>query len=214
MANPPKKPQAHIAERKNVFNGFFKVDELTIDMDKHEGGTQRLKRLVFERGHAVTILAHDPASDTILLVNEMRPGTLSAGKDAFTDSLIAGMIDKGEDALTAAQRETLEETGMALQNARLIHNGAFVSPGGTSESIALVYGTVDMSRAGGVHGHAGEGEDIKSVIISGDEFIARAVNGELNDLKTLAMAFWFANNRATLKSSHTQPVSKKDGPKP
>lgn len=214
MTQPPKKPQAHIAERKNVFNGFFKVDELIIDMDKHEGGTQRLKRLVFERGHAVTILAHDPVSDQVLLVNEMRPGTLSAGKDAFTDSLIAGMIDKGEDALTAAKRETLEETGIELQNARLIHDGAFVSPGGTSESIALVYGTIDMSKAGGVHGHAGEGEDIKSVIVSGDEFIARATSGDLNDLKTLTMAFWFAHNRETLKDSHTKPAAKKDAPKP
>lgn len=206
-----KKPQARIISRERVYDGFFKMDRLVIEMDKHEGGTQILKREMFERNHAVTMLGYDPATDDVVLINEMRPGTLSAGKDAFTDALPAGMIDEGEDSLTAAKREMLEETGLELKNARLIHEGAFVSPGGTSESIALVFGTVDTSKAGGVHGHAGEGEDIKTVVMKADAFIARANSGELNDLKTLAMAFWLACNKESLRKAHTP---KGDMPQP
>ena len=144
-----KKPQAKIIESKRVYDGFFKMDELTIEMDRHEGGTMTLKRLNFERGHAVAMLGYDPVRDEVLLVNEMRPGMLAAGTYPFVDALPAGMIDKGEDAIAAAVREMHEEAGLELKNPRLIHDGAFVSSGGTSEKISLVVGIVDTSKAGG-----------------------------------------------------------------
>lgn len=197
-----KKPEARIVNKERVFDGFFKMDELTIEHDTHDGGSMTVKRLIFERGHAVAILGYDPARDQVLLVNEMRPGLLAAGDYPFNDSLPAGMIDKGEDELTAAKREMLEETGMELTDARLIHAGAYVSSGGTSERLALVFGTIDMAKAGGVHGHASEGEDIKTVILTSDEFIQRAESGALKDMKSLVCAFWLAKNRDSIRSSH------------
>ena len=187
-----KKPQARITNTERVYDGFFKMDELTIEMDKHDGGTQTIKRLNFERGNAVGILAYDPNTDEVLLINEMRPGMLAAGEYPFSDSMPAGMIDKGETAVQAAEREMEEETGVKLRNARVIHPGAFVSSGGTSEKIALVFGTVNMKEAGGVHGEAAEGESIKTVVVSAGEFIARGEDGRLRDMKSLASAFWLA----------------------
>lgn len=195
-----KKPQAKIIDRNRVYDGFFKMDELTIQMEKHEGGEQTLKRLVFERGHAVAILGYDPERDEVLLINEMRPGMLAAGDYPFSDALPAGMIDKGEDALTAAKREMFEETGVTLQNEMLVHEGAYVSSGGTSEKIALVFGTIDSSKAGGIHGHESEGENIKTVVVSSDEFINRANTGKLVDMKSLTLAFWLAGNRDKIKA--------------
>jgi hypothetical protein len=60
-----KKPQAKITALRRVFNGFFKVDEYDIEMDRHEGGTQKVVRQIFERGHAVGILAYDPVADRV-----------------------------------------------------------------------------------------------------------------------------------------------------
>lgn len=196
---PDARPEARIVSRRRVYDGFFKMDEYTIDVDCHNGGRQTVDRLIFERGHAVAILGYDPARDEVLLVNEMRPGLLAAGEYPFSDSLPAGMIDAGEDEIEAARREMMEETGLVLDNARLIHAGAYVSSGGTSERLALVFGTVDMTKAGGVHGHAHEGEDIKSVIVSADEFIARAESGELKDMKSLVCAFWLSKHRDDLR---------------
>ena len=196
-----KKPEARIVDTKRVYDGFFKMDELTIEMDKHGGGTQTIKRLNFERGNAVGILAYDPVSDEVLLVNEMRTGILAAGEYPFSDSMPAGMIDKGETAVEAAVRELHEEAGLKLNNPRVIHPGAFVSSGGTSEKIALVFGTVNMKEAGGVHGEAAEGESIKTVVISADEFIARAEDGRLRDMKSLASAFWLALHRDELRQT-------------
>jgi ADP-ribose pyrophosphatase len=195
-----KKPKAKINGISRLFNGFFKIDEYDVDVDKHEGGTRKLKRLVFERGHAVAILGYDPKRDEVLLVNEMRIGMLAAGDDPFSDSLPAGMIDKGETEMAAACREMLEETGLVLNNPSIIHPGAYVSAGGTSERITLVFGLVDMSKAGGVHGHAAEGEDIKSVVVKSDDFIKRAESGALKDMKSLVAAFWLASNKARLQS--------------
>ncbi len=207
-----KKPSARIVGKERVFNGFFKMDELTIEQDKHDGGTMTVKRLIFERGHAVAILGYDPTRDEVLLVNEMRPGLLAAGDYPFNDSLPAGMIDAGEDEITAAKREMLEETGLELKNPTLIHPGAYVSSGGTSERLALVFGTVDMSRAGGVHGHASEGEDIKSVVMSADEFIARAESGALKDMKSLVCAFWLAKNKERIREAFAAENVTNDNP--
>lgn len=193
------KPNAKITGKNRVYDGFFKMDEYTIEMDTHDGEKQTLTRLIFERGHAVAMLGYDPKRDEVLLVNEMRPGMLANGEEPFADMLPAGMIDKGETALEAAVREMKEETGLTLDNATLIHEGAYVSSGGTSEKLALVFGTVDMAKAGGVHGHPEEGESIKSVILTSGEFIARAENGGIRDMKSLVCAFWLAKNRDRLQ---------------
>lgn len=211
-AGDAKRPQARIVNKQRVFDGFFKMDELTIQHDTHSGGSMTVKRLIFERGHAVAILGYDPARDQVLLVNEMRPGLLAAGDYPFNDSLPAGMIDAGEDEITAAKREMLEETGMELKNPQMIHPGAYVSSGGTSERLALVFGTVDMSKAGGVHGHASEGEDIKTVVMSSDEFISRAESGALKDMKSLVCAFWLAKNRDSIRQTYAADQVRNDNP--
>lgn len=193
------KPQAAITNRKRVFDGFFKVDELTIRTSTHDGGDMEVKRLVFERGHAVAILGYDPQSDEVLLVREMHPGLLAVGEYPFIDTHPAGMIDAGEDALEAAAREFREETGAAIGNMKIIHEGAYVSSGGTSEKITLVAGLVDMSKVvdGSIHGNRHEGEDIQVVVVKAREFIARAQNGELHDMKSMVFALWLAQQRPT-----------------
>jgi len=200
-----KKPQAKIIASERLFNGFFKLDELTIEMDKHDGGSETVKRLHFERGHAVSILAYDPKRDQVLMVNEMRPGMLAAGEYPFNDSLPAGMIDKGETHIDAALRETEEETGQELREPVTIHPGAYISAGGTSEKLAIVMGKVDLSNAGGIHGEPGEGENIKTVLLSSDEFIARANDGRIKDMKSLVAAFWLANHRHELRDPGFTP---------
>lgn len=199
---PPVKPKARILETERVyelpFNRAFGLDLLKIEQDKHDGGVMQLKRLIFQRGHAVAILAIDPARDKVLLVNEMRPGMLAAGEYPFSDATAAGMIDAGESPLQAARREFLEETGVRLQFAKVVHKGAYVSPGGTSERIALVAGYFDSAKAGGVHGKAIEGESIRTKLYSTSKFLRDVNNGRIKDMKTLTLGFWLAQNKETL----------------
>lgn len=191
------RPQAAITDRKRVFDGFFKVDELTIMTNTHDGGDMEVKRLIFERGHAVAILGYDPKRDEVLLVREMHPGLLAAGEYPFIDTHPAGMIDADEDALEAAVREFKEETGATLKSMKVIHEGAYVSSGGTSEKITLVAGTLDMTKVenGSLHGNRLEGEDIQVVIVNATDFIARAHSGQLHDMKSMVFALWLAQQR-------------------
>lgn len=206
-----KKPFAKITGFKNLFKGFLSVTRYTIEAERHAGGTLTMEREVMDRGHAVAVLGYDPKSDEVLLVNEMRPGPLVTGDDAFSDALPAGMIDAGERPVQAAVREMKEETGMELKDPCVIHPGAYVSPGGTTERVTLVFGTIEAGKAGGVHGKLSEFEDIKTVILKADDFIARAEKGQINDMKTLVAAFWLAQHRPeirerTLKTSRPGPA--------
>ncbi len=195
-----KKMKAKITGIKEQFNykNFMKVNLLEIEAEKHEGGTQKLQWLVFERGHAVGVLGYDPKRDEIVLINEMRPGILAAGEYPYTDNVVAGGIAKGETAIESAVREMKEEANLELKDPVLVHPGAFVSSGGTSEKIAIVVGIVDTSKAGGVHGAVDEHENIKTVVLKSDEFLRRLRASEITDLKTMVAGYWFAENKAML----------------
>jgi ADP-ribose pyrophosphatase len=192
----PKHLKAVIHIRRLLRNGFLRVYEYEFDVEKHGGGMARLSREVMERGNSVAVLGHDPNRHEVVLGNEFRPGVLVAGDYPYPDNLIAGAIDDGETALEAAVREMREETGLVLSNSLLVHPGAYVSSGGTSEKIAIVYGTVNTSQAGGVHGNREEDEDILSVVLPEKVFIERVRSGEINDLKTLVAGYWLAERQA------------------
>lgn len=191
-----RSPKARILSRAPLHEGFLKVYRYEFEVEKHGGGHSLLSLEVMERGNAVAVLGHDPNRDEVVLGNEFRPGVLVAGDYPFRDNLIAGVIDEGETAQEAAVREMHEETGLVLSNPLLIHSGAYVSSGGTSEKISIVYGTLDTSRAGGVHGNRSENEDILSVVMPAKVFIERVRNGDVNDLKTLVAGYWFAERQA------------------
>ena len=191
-----KPPKACILSRAPLHQGFLRVYEYEFDVEKHGGGITRLSREVMERGNSVAVLGHDPNRHEVVLGNEFRPGVMVAGDYPYRENLIAGVIDKNETALEAAVREMREETGLVLSNPVLIHSGAYVSSGGTSEKISIVYGAVDTALAGGVHGNESEDEDILTVVLPAKVFIERVRGGEINDLKTLVAGYWFAERQA------------------
>lgn len=188
---------ATIRSRTPLHEGFLRVYRYEFEVERHAGGTRRVAWEVMERGNAVAVLGHDPRRDEIVLANEFRPGALVAGEYAYRDNLVAGAIEDGENALGAAVREMQEEAGLVLSDPVLIHPGAYVSSGGTSEKISLVYGTVDTRSAGGVHGNATESEDILTVVVPAKRFVERVRSGDINDLKTLVAGYWFAERYAT-----------------
>lgn len=189
------KLRAVVKNVQPMCSGFLRVNRYEIAVERHEGGWCTSAWEVMERGHAVAVLGYDPARDAVVLGNEFRPGVLIAGDHPFTDNLIAGAIGEGESALDAAVREMKEETGLDLSDPVIVHPGAFVSSGGTSEKIAIVAGTVDASLAGGAHGNPNEREDILSVVLPAEEFIRRVRSAAITDLKTLVAGYWLAERR-------------------
>jgi ADP-ribose pyrophosphatase len=203
-----KQLTASISGKRALHEGFLKVYRYDFDVERHAGGTQRITWEVMERGHAVAVLGHDPKRDEVVLGNEFRPGALIVGEYPYRDQLIAGAIEPGESLFEAAVREMQEEANLALRDPQLIHPGAYVSSGGTSEKISIVYGIVDTSHAGGVHGAANEHEDILTVVLPAQLFIERVRTGEIDDLKTVVAGYWLAERRRgplALRLSRSDP---------
>jgi ADP-ribose pyrophosphatase len=186
---------AEVRGRTPLHEGFLRVYRYVFEVEKHAGGTEVIAREVMERGDAIAVLGYDAMRDEVVLCNEFRPGLKVVGEYPYRDNLVAGGIGDGETLIQAATREMREETGLELRDPVVIHPGAFVSSGGTSERIALVFGLVDTSRAGGVHGNPDEREDILTVILSAPEFISRVRAGEINNLKTLVAGYWFVERQ-------------------
>jgi ADP-ribose pyrophosphatase len=191
----PGQLTAIINSRRTLHEGFLRLYQYQIDVEKHNGGIRRTSWEMMERGNAVAVLGHDPGRDEVVLGNEFRPGVLVAGDYPFRDNLVAGAIENNETVLQAAVREMREETGLALTDPVIIHSGAYVSSGGTSEKISIVYGTVDTGCAGGVHGNPSEHEDILTIVLPAKLFIERVRSGEINDLKTLVAGYWLAERQ-------------------
>jgi ADP-ribose pyrophosphatase len=190
-----RKPEAIIRNVTPLHDGFLKVNRYELDVGKHGGGRHTLMWELMERGDAVAVLGYDPARDEVVLVNEIRPGALAVGEYPYLDNLVAGGIGDAEPILDAAAREMKEETGLDLRDPVVVHPGAYVSSGGTTERIAIVFGIVDTSRAGGIHGSPHEHEDILTVVLPAQEFIERVRRAELSDMKTLLAGYWFAEYR-------------------
>lgn len=190
---------ARVVSSTPLASGFLKVDRIQFDIDMHGGGQQRVVREIMHRGHAVGVLGYDPRRDEIVLINEFRPGCLIAGDVPFTDNLVAGAIDGDESPIDAAIREMKEETGLELLEPIVVHPGAYVSSGGTSEKLAIVFGFVDTKDASGVHGNPDEAEDILTVVLPADRFIERVRRGDITDLKTLVAGYWFIENRDRIR---------------
>jgi ADP-ribose pyrophosphatase len=194
-----RKLTAVIHSRRPLHEGFLRVYRYEFDVEKHGGGSKRTSWEMMERGNAVAVLGYDAGRDQVVLGNEFRPGLIVAGEYPYRDNLVAGAIESNETVLEAAVREMREETGLVLSDPVVIHPGAYVSSGGTSEKISIVYGAVDTSQAGGVHGNAAENEDILTIVLPAKVFIDRVRSGEINDLKTLVAGYWFAEHRAGSK---------------
>lgn len=186
--------KATIRKVTTLAKGFLTLNRYEFEVERHQGGTRILTWDVMERGHAVAVLGFDPVRDEVVLISEFRPGALVAGDDAYFETLVAGAIDSNESPIHAAVREMQEEANLKLRDPILIHPGAFVSSGGTSEKMSIVVGVVDASQAGGVHGNPNESEDIKSVVLSTKEFLRRVRSAEIKDLKTLVAGYWLAEN--------------------
>lgn len=195
----PRRLQARIVSKTPLHAGFLRLNRYRLQVDRRDGGTREYDWELMERADSVGVLGYDPRLDAVLLGNECRPGALVSGDYPFRDQLIAGALDGGESPLDAAVREMQEEAGLALRDPQLIHRGAYVSSGGTTERVALVFGYVDLQGvAGAVHG-VGADEEVMAVVMPATQFIERALTGEADDCKTLLAGYWFAQRHASLR---------------
>ena len=176
--------EVRILEESREYDGFFKIDKAVLQYEKFNGKmSEEITRLNFERGDSVAALLYDEDRDSIILVKQFRyPAYLNDGPGWILE-VVAGIMDKGRDAVSVARAELLEEAGYAVGDLELI--GTFyVSPGGTSERIYL-YLAHAHRKIGSGGGLTDEHEDIQVVEIPLDDAMKMVETGEICDAKTI-----------------------------
>ncbi|OBT07367.1 ADP-ribose diphosphatase [Vibrio sp. UCD-FRSSP16_10] len=189
-----------IIDTKTVFNGFFSVVEVKFRHRLFAGGwSESISRELFERGHAVGLLPYDPISDQLIMVEQIRVGTLHEPRP-WQLEIVAGMLDKeGEKPEDVARRETIEEAGLQVKRIQHI-SGYYPSAGGCSERLELFVGQVEApSVSGGVFGLQSEGEDIRVHVLSREVAYELVKNGTIENAASIITIQWLMLNHQQLR---------------
>jgi ADP-ribose pyrophosphatase len=178
---------------------FFKLKRHTIQYPKFDGSQSRVhKREVLVREPTVAALIYDKAQDAVLLTEQFRVGPLENQSHPWIYELPAGIVESGEDKITAIEREVVEETGYACSISQLIGE-FYLSPGGTNEVTSLFFAAMSLSQSG-LHGAMGENEDIRTHVVSLESSADLMRQGKLSAITGLAL-MWLQANRAQVASS-------------
>jgi ADP-ribose pyrophosphatase len=176
------------------------VFTVTTDEVEEPGGVRARRDVIRHSGSIVILAVDEPGTQArakkaakheplILLERQYRHAAQS-----MMWELPAGRIDDGETALTGAKRELLEETGYtARQWKRILH--FYVSPGFLSETM-----TIYLARglkAGQAQPEPDEKIAVKFFPLS--EAKRMAVDGRIQDAKTIAGILWLAQTPPPLR---------------
>ncbi|WP_085297890.1 NUDIX domain-containing protein [Cognaticolwellia mytili] len=190
-----------VIEKTRKYQGFFALDEYKFRHKLYRGGFSKvLTREVFERGDAVAILPYDPATDSIVLIEQFRPGALRSEHGPWQLELIAGMFGTNEQPIEVAIREAKEEANLVIlpNNVTKIMN-YLSSSGGMSECIHLYCASVDSSNLSGVYGLEEEGEDILVHVVARKQALALLESGKITNAATIIALQWLQLNIDKLK---------------
>jgi ADP-ribose diphosphatase len=195
-----------ILETKLAYRGYGRIDNYRLRHRLHDGrfGPAMLRE-VYHRGHVAAVLLYDPGRDAVVLLEQFRIGAYLAGMRPWQTEAVAGMIDDGETAEAVARREAMEEAGLAV-GALVPIARYLVSPGAITETVALYCGRVDSRGAGGVHGLAAEGEDIKVETVPAGRLARMLEDGVIANALTIIAVQWLLLHRDELRRRWSDPA--------
>ena len=188
------KSKFKIINKKNIYSGFFKMNKYTLKYKKYDNSwTGEIERELFGGAQVAAVLPYDPVKKEIVLIQQFRPGTISKNSENYLDEIVAGIIDPGEDASTAARRECLEETGCEIKKLIPIQ-GYFPAPGSSESFYNLFLGEIHSFDGERIMGLETENEDILVKSYKLNEVRDKLNKGEITNGLTLIALQWFFLN--------------------
>lgn len=180
---------------------FFAMEEMDLQYRRFDGSMSPvMNRSSAMAGHAAVVLPYDPARDQVLLVEQFRaPPFIMGDAHPWMWEPVAGVIDPGETAEQTAIREAVEEAGVAVRHLETVARG-YPSSGALAEYIHIFIGIADLSDVTGGGGVAGEGEDIRSRILSYDEMMVGIDAQTYQDMPLVTAALWLSRHRERLRN--------------
>lgn len=192
-----------VIEREVCFRGFYRLDRLRLRHRQFSGQMgPEIKRELFVRHDAVCVLPYDPQRDEVVLIEQFRVGVMEKSQNPWILELVAGLIDKAEEPEEVARREAVEEADLKLTSLWPI-TAYYPSPGGSDEFVHLYVGRCTAEGAGGVHGLAEEGEDIRVHVLSFADALAALREGRIINAAAIIALQWLALNRDEVRGMWT-----------
>ncbi len=170
-------PRAKIMSSETPFHG--RVFDVRRDSVREPGGIETTREFVVHNGSVVVLPVFDDGR--MLLICQYRH---SVG--GYLWELVAGRMEPGENPLSGAKRELLEETGYTAQTWQKILD-VFPTPGFVSERM-VVYVARDL-RAGPAHPEADERITARAFFPHEMESWIR--EGKLRDAKSIAGILYY-----------------------
>lgn len=180
-----------ILNKINLYSGFFNLNKYEFTHQKHDGEwTNKIEREVFSGSHVSGLLPYDPIRKEIVLIQQFRAPVISRYDDDYLFEIVAGMIDDGEKAEKAAQRECLEETGCKVKNIIPIQS-FFPAPGSSESYYHLFLGEIDGFDGERIMGLKNENEDILVKSFKVDHVRKLLKDRQITNGLTLIALQWF-----------------------
>ena len=181
---------ARLLSSRTVYRG--PVFWVTTDQVEEPGGV-RVRRDLIHHSGSVVVLAVETSHSTprILLERQYRH---AAGD--YLWELPAGRIDEGEEELTAAKRELLEETGYSAAHWRRILK-FYASPGFVAETMSVYLAT-------GLRKGIAQPEDDEVIylrLVPLPEGVRMVTAGRIRDAKTISSVLWLHCHGITARPS-------------
>jgi nudix-type nucleoside diphosphatase (YffH/AdpP family) len=172
----------------NLSNAWAKLDRIDYDFQFKNNKWKRLSRETYNRGNGTAILLYNPEKGTVILTKQFRMPTYENDKnDGVSIEACAGAIDKGGTPLETIIRETEEEVGYRLNDAKQVLT-AYMSPGALTEKMYLFIAKYnDAMRINEGGGLAAEDEEIEVLELSFIKVLDMIKNEEIIDAKTIML---------------------------
>ena len=126
-----------VLDEQTAWSGHFSMRRLTLQHRRFAGGwSDPVVREVFERGDAVAVLPYDPRTDSLVMIEQFRPGAMRGDNSPWMLELIAGVVEMGENDEDVVHREAMEEAACVLSDLVPIAT-VFPSAGACTEQVRL-----------------------------------------------------------------------------
>jgi len=184
--------EVSIVNREIKYEGFFKVEEVTIKQ-----GDKEIKREVFDRGNAAAALVYNTETKKFIFVEQYRPGA-----DGYMVEIVAGGIEQGEKTQDSIKREIAEELGYKVDTLTHITD-CYVSPGANTEITAIFYAEVSekIGEGGGIDDENIRVVEVSDLGLNGNLFFEIPDDGDITppykliDSKSIIATNWYMTNK-------------------
>jgi ADP-ribose pyrophosphatase len=188
-----------VLDDQTIWSGHYSMRKITLQHRRFAGGwSDPIVREVFERGDAVAVLPYDPVADSLVMIEQFRPGAIRGADSPWMLELIAGVVEAGERDEEVAHREAMEEAACELVELVPIAT-VFPSAGACTEQVRLFCGRVNKAAIGGLHGLQEEGEDILVHSVARSDALQMLAENRIPNGHTLIALQWLQIHGAALR---------------